>query len=96
MTASKLNVVGMPGATTLAIAEPVAVAKSRSLALALRFGITGVAVASAVVGWLLFGDADPALWSNGWRDVDLRTAGRAGPVVCRALVGHDDGAGRIP
>jgi two-component system NarL family sensor kinase len=66
MTASKLNVVGMPGATTLAIAEPVAVAKSRSLALALRFGITGVAVASAVVGWLLFGDADPALWSNGY------------------------------
>jgi hypothetical protein len=56
----------MPGVTRLPIAEPVMAARSRSSALVLRIGIAGVAVASAVVGWVFFADADPALWSNGY------------------------------
>jgi hypothetical protein len=56
----------MPGVTGPPIAEPVVGARSRPPALALRLGIAGVAVASAVVGWVLFVDADPALWTNGY------------------------------
>ena len=63
MTAAKLGRVGVPEATGLVLpAQPVVVAKSRFTALALRFGLPGVAVASAVVGWVLFGDTDPAVW----------------------------------
>ena len=50
MTASKLDQVGVPGAPELPLAQPVVVAKSRSPALAVRIGLAGVAVASAVVG----------------------------------------------
>jgi signal transduction histidine kinase len=56
----------MPGVARLPTAEPVMGARSRSSALALRIGIAGVAVASAVVGWVLFADADPSLWTNGY------------------------------
>ncbi|HEU4907729.1 MAG TPA: hypothetical protein VFT17_02570 [Propionibacteriaceae bacterium] len=66
MTASKLHEVGMPVVTGPPIAERVVVARSRPPALALRLGIAGVAVASAVVGWVLFVGADPALWTNGY------------------------------
>ena len=120
MTPSRLGRVGVPEATELPLAQPVVVARSRSPALALRLGLAGVAVASAVVGWVLFGDTDPdsvvgrLLAGAGThvggnrllnrrrrttgisqgalarrRFVDLRTAGRACPVVCGALVGHD-------
>ena len=92
-------------------------------ALVLRFGLAGVAVASAIVGWVLFGDTDPCSVGAGRRRllagagthacghrllnrrrrttrisqgtlarrrfVDLRTAGRACPAVCRALVGQN-------
>ena len=66
MTASRLGRVAVPETTGLPLAQPVVVARSRSPALALRFGLAGVAVASAVVGWVLFGDTDPALWTNGY------------------------------
>jgi hypothetical protein len=65
MTAARLGPVRAPGATTLSLEPPSTAAKSRSTQLALRFGLAGVAVASAVVGWVLFGDTDPALW---WGD----------------------------
>jgi signal transduction histidine kinase len=67
MTAAKLGRVGVPEATGLAsAAQPVVVAKSRFPAPALRLGLAGVAVASAVVGLVLFDDADPALWTYGY------------------------------
>jgi CheY-like chemotaxis protein len=67
MTAAKLGRVGVPEATGLApAARPVVVATSRSPAPALRLGLAGVAVASAVVGLVLFDDADPALWTEGY------------------------------
>ena len=44
--------------------------KNPSPALARRFGLAGVAVASGLVGWVLFGDTDPA-------------SGPAGPGRCR-------------
>jgi signal transduction histidine kinase len=65
MTATRLGRLGVPGATEPPLAER-AVARSRSLAHALRFGLAGVAVATAVVGWVLFDDADPALWTEGY------------------------------
>ncbi len=127
MTATRLGQVRAPEATGLPLDQPVVVARSRSPALAVRFGLAGVAVAAAVVGWVLFGDTDPSLWS--WeallagagahagghrllnrrrgatrisqgalarrRFVDLRTAGRACPAVCRALVGQNAEARRV-
>jgi signal transduction histidine kinase len=67
MTATKLGRVDAPQATRLSLDQPLVVAKSRSLALAVRFGLAGVAVASAIVGWVLFGDTDPSLWGLGDR-----------------------------
>jgi two-component system NarL family sensor kinase len=48
----------LPGAS-----QPVVVARWRSPALLWRFGVVGVAVASGLVGWVLFGDTDPDLWT---------------------------------
>jgi signal transduction histidine kinase len=66
MTATRLGRVGVPEATAPPIAQPVVVARSRSPALALRLGLAAVAVASGVVGWVLFEGADPALWTQGY------------------------------
>jgi hypothetical protein len=65
MTATKLGRVDAPEAAGLSLDEPSVVSRSRSPALAVRFGLAGVAVASAIVGWVLFGDTDPTLW---WGD----------------------------
>jgi signal transduction histidine kinase len=65
MTAARLGRVAV-GATEPAPAKPAVVARSRAPALALRFGLAGVAVASAVVGWVLFGDTNPAIWTEGY------------------------------
>jgi hypothetical protein len=46
--------------------SPRSLARSRSPALALRLRLAGVAVASAAVGWVLFGDTNPALWTYGY------------------------------
>jgi hypothetical protein len=54
----------VPGAAEPPLARPGVVA--RSPALALRLGLAGVAVALAVVGLVLFEDADPALWTYGY------------------------------
>ena len=66
MTATRLSRVGVPEAAAVPIAQPVVVARSRTPALVLRFGLAGVAVASGVVGWVLFEGADPALWTQGY------------------------------
>ena len=66
MTATRLGRVGVPKTTELPLAQPVVVARSRSPGLALRVGLAGVAVVSAVVGWVLFGDTNPALWTEGY------------------------------
>ena len=65
MTATRRAAV--PEAAPLPLASrPVVVARTRPPALALRFGLAGVAVASGLVGWVLFGDTDPDLWTNGY------------------------------
>jgi hypothetical protein len=66
MTATRLGRLSVPQSTELPLDQPVIVASSRSPRLGLRFGIAGLAVASAVVGWVLFGDTDPSLWTNGY------------------------------
>jgi hypothetical protein len=53
MTAFRVGRVAVPD-TTEPFAQPAVVARSRSPARVLRFGLAGVAVASAVVGWVLF------------------------------------------
>lgn len=65
MTAAKLSQVGVPARSGLSLTgQPSVVARSRSSTLALRFGLAGLAVASAIVGWVLFGDTDPSLWEG--------------------------------
>jgi hypothetical protein len=66
MTAARLDRFSAPGATDFPHAPPMVVARSRPPALALRFGLAGVAVASAIVGWVLFGDTNPAIWVEGY------------------------------
>ena len=55
MTASRLDGVEVPVAAGHPLVSPTVDARSRAPALALRFGLPGVAVASALVGWVLFG-----------------------------------------
>jgi signal transduction histidine kinase len=62
MTAPRLHGVEVPAVAGRPLVSPTVDARARSPALALRFGLPGVAVASAIVGWVLFGDTDPALW----------------------------------
>jgi hypothetical protein len=89
MTAARLGRVGIPETTELPLAQPVIVARSRSSALALRFGFAGVAVASAVVGWVLFGETDPDLWTNGyWPVRELMSAAIAFSIGGAALLGY--------
>jgi signal transduction histidine kinase len=66
MTATRLGRAGVPEAAAVPITQPVAITKSRSPALAVRLGLAGVAVASAVVGLILFDEADPAVWTYGY------------------------------
>jgi two-component system, NarL family, sensor kinase len=91
MTAAKLGRVGVPEAAGLQLdAQPVVVARSRSPSLALRLGIAGVAVASAVVGWVLFGDTNPALWTYGyWPVRELMPAAIAFSIGGAVLLGYD-------
>ncbi len=89
MTASKLDQGGLPGATELPLAQPVVVARSRSPALSLRLALAGVAVAAAVVGWVLFEDADPALWTYGyWPVRELMPAAVAFSIGGAVLLGY--------
>ena len=62
MTAARLGSVSAPGDIGLPLDQPSVVASSWSLPVAVRFGLAGLAVASAIVGWVLFGDTDPTLW----------------------------------
>jgi hypothetical protein len=72
MTTARLGRVDVPETTTLPLAQPAVVARSRS---ALRLALAGVAVTSAVVGWVLFGDTNPAIWTYGyWPVRDLTIA----------------------
>jgi hypothetical protein len=66
MTASRLGRVGVQGSGLALPAAPVIVARTRSPALAPRLGLAGVAVASAVVGLVLFDGATPAHWTEGY------------------------------
>jgi signal transduction histidine kinase len=90
MTATRLGPVRAPGTTELQnAAKPVVVAKPRSPALALRFGLAGIAVASAVVGWVLFGDTDPTLWwSYFWPVRQLMAPAVAFSIGGAALLGY--------
>jgi hypothetical protein len=84
MTAFRLGRVAVPRATEPSLAQPAVVARSRSPALALRLGLAGVAVASAVVGLVLFDEADPALWVPGyWPVRELLSAAIAFSSVAR-------------
>ena len=86
MTASKLDQVGVPGAPELPLAQPVVVARSRSPALALRFGLAGVAVTSAIVGWVLFGDTNPTLWWGDFWPVRQLMAPAIAFSICGAVL----------
>ena len=84
MTAFRLGRVAVPRATEPSLAQPAVVARSRSPALALRLGLAGVAVASAVVRLVLFDEADPALWVPGyWPVRELLSAAIAFSSVAR-------------
>ena len=57
----------------------------------MRFGVAGVAVASAIVGWVLFGDTDPSLWSwrgNYWPVRELMSAAIAFSIGGAVLLGY--------
>jgi two-component system NarL family sensor kinase len=92
MTATRLGRVGAPKATRLFHDQPVVVDRSRSPAFALRFGLAGVAVASAIVGWVLFGDTDPSLWELGdggyWPVRELMPAAVAFSIGGAGLLGY--------
>ena len=89
MTAARLGRVALPGATEPPLAEPVVAARSRSPALALRLGIAGVAVASAVVGLVLFGDTNPALWwGDSWPVRQLLSPAIAFSIGGAVLLGY--------
>ena len=93
MTATRLgHAVRAPEATGLPLDQPVAVARPRSPALAVRFGIAVVAVAAAVVGWVLFGDTDPSLWEVGdggyWPVRELMPAAIAFSIGGAVLLGY--------
>ena len=80
MTATRLDWAGLPEATRLSFDQPLVVARSRSSALVVRFGLAGVAIVSAIVGWVLFGDTDPSLGELGdggyWPGARTRACGR--------------------
>ena len=89
ITASRLDRVDVPAATGRPLVSPTVVARSRSPALALRLGLAMVAVASAVVGLVLFGDADPALWTYGyWPVRELLSAAIAFSIGGAVLLGY--------
>jgi signal transduction histidine kinase len=89
MTAARLGRVAVPGATEPPVAKPAVVAQSGAPALALRFGLAGVAVVSGLVGWVLFGDTDPELWTYGyWPVRELMSAAIAFSIGGAALLGY--------
>ena len=89
MTATKLGGVSLPGATEPPLAKPAAVARRRAPALGLRLALAGVALASAVVGWVLFDDADPALWTEGyWAVRELLPSAIAFSIGGAVLLGY--------
>jgi hypothetical protein len=88
MTATRLGRVGTPEAAGLLL-DQLVVARSRSPALGLRLGLAGLAVASAVVGLVLFDDADPALCTNGyWAVRELLPAAIAFSIGGAVLLGY--------
>ena len=92
MTATRLDWAGLPEATRLSLDQPLVVARSRSSALVVRFGLAGVAMASAIVGWVLFGDTDPSLWEVGdggyWPVRELMPAAVAFSIGGAVLLGY--------
>ena len=92
MTATRLDRAGLPEATRLSLDQPLVVARSRSSALVVRFGLAGVAMASAIVGWVLFGDTDPSLWEVGdggyWPVRELMPAAVAFSIGGAVLLGY--------
>jgi hypothetical protein len=89
MTAARLGRVAVPGATEPLLAKPAVGARARSPALALRLGLAVLAVASAVVGWVLFGDTNPALWTYGyWPVRELMSAAIAFSFGGAVLLGY--------
>jgi hypothetical protein len=89
MTATRRAAVPEAAPLPLASRPVVVVARTRPPALALRFGLAGVAVASGLVGWVLFGDTDPDLWTNGYGPVrELMSAAIAFSIGGAALLGY--------
>jgi hypothetical protein len=89
MTATRLGRVGAPEATGLPLDQPLVIAGSRSAALAMRLGLAGVAVASAVVGWVLFGDTNPTLWwADNWPVRQLMAPAIAFSIGGAVLLGY--------
>jgi hypothetical protein len=89
MTAARLGRISVPEVIEPPLAQPAVVARSRSAALALRFGLPAVAVTSAIVGWVLFGDTNPAIWVEGyWPVRELMPAAIAFSIGGAVLLGY--------
>jgi two-component system NarL family sensor kinase len=89
MTASRLHGVEVPAAAGSPLVSPTVDARARSPALVLRLGLAVVAAASAIVGWVLFGDTNPALWTYGyWPVRELMSAAVAFSIGGAVLLGY--------
>jgi two-component system NarL family sensor kinase len=89
MTATRAAPVAVPKATAFRSDEPVKLASYQPPARVLRFGVAGVAVASAIVGWVLFSGADPSLWTEGyWAVREFMSAAIAFSIGGAALLGY--------
>jgi hypothetical protein len=89
MTATRLGPVGTPGTAGPQVDRPVVVARSSWPARVVRFGTPVAAVASALVGLVLFGDTDPSLWGYSyWPVRELLSAAVAFSIGGAALLGY--------
>jgi two-component system, NarL family, sensor kinase len=89
MTATRLGPVGTPETAGPQVDRPVVVARSSWPARVVRFGIPVAAVASALVGLVLFGDTDPSLWGYSyWPVRELLSAAVAFSIGGAALLGY--------
>ena len=83
----------MPGAAGLPLAQPAVVARSRSPRLRCVSG-SRAWLWLGLVGWVLFGDTNPALWTDGyWPVRELLPAAIAFSIGGAVLLGYRKRAG---
>ena len=88
MTATRLGGVGTQEETG-PVDRPAVVARSRWPERAVRLGTPVLAVAAAVVGWVLLGDTDPSVYADAyWPVRELLSAAVAFSIGGAALLGY--------